>query len=197
MGSSFSSGDNSTPNLGITPNNIPTGASLNNKKNNATPVNNKKNAPAPAANAPAPAPAANAKTGGKRHRKRRGGMASLKAFDTPRFQPSDAVMQRATTAGGSRKHKGGEGIYDDIKALQQKIDAITRERNTCKKEGKPCREEKNRELKELSAKLVAMQSRGMKPLPLHPSYNGGSKTKRNNRKHSRKHNRKTNKKQHS
>ena len=152
---------------------------------NPAPVNNKKTN---AANAPA----ANAK-GGKRHRKRRGGMASLKAFDTPRFQPSDAVMQRATTAGGSRKHKGGEGIYDDIKALQQKIDAITRERNTCKKEGKPCREEKNRELKELSAKLVAMQSRGMNPLHLHQSYNGGSKTKRNNRNHSRK----TNKKQRS
>jgi hypothetical protein len=89
-------------------------APVNNKKNNAAnapaanaPVNNKKNNAAnaanatPAANAPANAP----KTGGKRHRKRRGGMASLKAFDAVHTQPSDAVMQRATTAGGSRKRR--------------------------------------------------------------------------------------------
>jgi hypothetical protein len=45
-------------------------------------------------------------SGGRRHRKRRGGVAPLSAFNAPQHQPSQRIMNWATTAGGSRrKHK--------------------------------------------------------------------------------------------
>jgi hypothetical protein len=44
--------------------------------------------------------------GGKRYRKRRGGVAPLSIFNAPQHQPSQRIMNWATTAGGSRrKHK--------------------------------------------------------------------------------------------
>ena len=43
--------------------------------------------------------------GGKRYRKRRGGVAPLSAFDAPQHQPSQKIMNWATTAGGSRRRK--------------------------------------------------------------------------------------------
>ena len=43
--------------------------------------------------------------GGKRYRKRRGGVAPLSIFDAPQHQPSQKIMNWATTAGGSRRRK--------------------------------------------------------------------------------------------
>ena len=45
-------------------------------------------------------------SGGKRHRKRRGGVAPLRIFNEVHHQPSQRIMNWATTAGGSRRrHK--------------------------------------------------------------------------------------------
>ena len=58
-------------------------------------------APVQAPAAPVPTP-----TGGRRHSKRRGGVAPLSVFNAPQHQPSQRIMNWATTAGGSRrKHK--------------------------------------------------------------------------------------------
>jgi len=85
------------------------GASANQKPSNSS--------VAAAAPAPAPMPSAvpsampsglNYKPqsqGGKRYRKRRGGVAPLSIFDAPQHQPSQKIMNWATTAGGSRRRK--------------------------------------------------------------------------------------------
>ena len=189
MGSTFSSSEN-TP--------LANTVSVTNNKKNVTnapanaPANTPANTPvATVANVPTEnnkpaenAPATNNKTGGKRHKKRRGGMASLKAFDAVHSQPSDSVMQRATTAGGSRKRKGGLWPFTSKPNTPVQYNRAAGEAEMLKDAKKT--EKKAAKKAAQNAQFGTYES---------TSWMGRGGKTRNNRKHSRKHNRKTNKKQ--
>jgi hypothetical protein len=105
-------------------------------------------------------------------------MASLKAFDAVHTQPSDVVMQRATTAGGSRKHKGGIWPFTSSPPASQYYNRAAGEK----------------EMLEAAAAEKKAKNAKKNPIGKYEKHTwmgrGGNRTRNN-----RKHNRKTNKKQ--